>query len=224
MGMQGLRTVLGLRGEDCIGFEDIPQPKQSTMVSRSCGSPVTALEDLADAITVLATDAARSIRMANRVCSSVHVFIETRRFRKDPPYAPSRLETLSPPTHNTRHIVGASLKGLKEVYRERLAYKRAGIMLLDLMDARQAQAFLYDRPDPKDGRLIDAMDVIEGRMWPGSTRFGPQRVRGPMAAQRRVPVARLYDTVGRYPGRENLSIGIRQRRRQIPRAKQRRSG
>ena len=83
MSVQGLRTVLELRGEDCIGFEDMPQPKQSTMVSRSFGRPVTALEDLADAITVFATDAARSIRTANRVCSSVHVFIETSRFRKE---------------------------------------------------------------------------------------------------------------------------------------------
>ena len=34
MGVGGLRTVRELRGEDCIGFEDMPQPKQTTMVSR----------------------------------------------------------------------------------------------------------------------------------------------------------------------------------------------
>ena len=210
MGVQGLRTVLELRGEDCIGSEDMPQPKQSTMVSRSFGNPVTTLEDLVDAIIVFATDAARSIRTANRVCSSVHVFIETNRFSKDPPYAPSRLESLSPPTHNTRHIVGAALKGLREIYREGLAYKRAGVMLLDLVDARQAQASLFDRPDLKDDRLIDAMDAIEGRMGPGSIRFGLSG----SAAQRRVSVAPLYDPVGRYPGRENLSIGIEYRKSQ----------
>ena len=38
----------------------------------------------------------RSIRTANRLSSSVHVFIETNRLRKDPPYAPSQLEALSP--------------------------------------------------------------------------------------------------------------------------------
>ena len=172
MGVQGLRTVLELRGEDCIGFEDMPQPKQSTMVSRSFGRPVTALEDLADAITVFATDAARSIRTANRVCSSVHVFIETSRFRKDPPYAPSQLEALSPPTHNTRHIVRAAIKCLKEIYREGLAYKRAGVMLLDLVDARQEQPSLFEKPDPKDGQLMEAMDVIERRMGRGAIRFG----------------------------------------------------
>ena len=172
MGVQGLRTVLELRGEDCIGFEDMPQPKQSTMVSRSFGRPVTALEDLADAITVFATDAARSIRTANRLSSSVHVFIETSRFRKDPPYAPSQLEALSPPTHNTRHIVRAAIKCLKEIYREGLAYKRAGVMLLDLVDARQEQPSLFEKPNPKDGQLMEAMDVIERRMGPGAIRFG----------------------------------------------------
>ena len=96
MGVPGLRTVLELRGEDCIGFEDMPQPRQTTMVSRSFGNPVTALEDLTDAVTAFATDAARTIRTANRVCSSVHPFIETSRFRKDPPYAPSQVEALSP--------------------------------------------------------------------------------------------------------------------------------
>ena len=172
MGVRGLRTVLELRGEDCIGFEDMPQPRQTTMVSRSFGNPVTALEDLADAITVFATDAARTIRTANRVCSSVHVFIETSRFRKDPPYAPSQLEALSPPTHNTRHIVRAAIKCLKEIYREGLAYKRAGVMLLDLVDARQEQPSLFEKPDPKDGQLMEAMDVIERRMGRGAIRFG----------------------------------------------------
>ena len=82
------------------------------------------------------------------------------------------MEALSPPTHNTRHIVGAALKGLKEIYREGLAYKRVGVMLLDLVDARQEQPSLFEKPDPKDGQLIEAMDVIEHRMGLGAIRFG----------------------------------------------------
>ena len=34
-GVCGLRTVRELRGDDCIGFENMPQPKRTTMVSRS---------------------------------------------------------------------------------------------------------------------------------------------------------------------------------------------
>ena len=91
MGVGGLKTVRELRGEDCIGFDDMPQPKQTTMVSRSFGTEVRDYDELANAIAMFATDAARSIRRANLVSTSVSVFIETNRFGKSPHHAPSLL-------------------------------------------------------------------------------------------------------------------------------------
>ena len=153
MGVVGLKTALELRGEDCIGFDDMPQPKHTTMVSRSFGTAVRDIDELAHAITVFATDAARSVRKADLVSSAVSVFIETNRFSNDPCYAPSRSEALLPATHNTKHIVWAALKALEGIYREGLAYKKAGVLLLDLVKARQAPQSLFDRPDPKDDKL-----------------------------------------------------------------------
>ena len=94
MGVGGLKTVRELRGEDCIGFDDMPQPKQTTMVSRSFGTEVRDYDELANAIAMFATDAARSIRRANLVSTSVSVFIETNRFGKSPHHARSRSEGL----------------------------------------------------------------------------------------------------------------------------------
>ena len=172
MGVVGLKTAWELRGEDCIGFEDMPQPKQTTMVSRSFGTAVSDPDELAHAITVFATDAARSIRKAELVSSAVSVFIETNRFAHGPCYAPSRSEALSPATHNTKHIVRAALKALEGIYREGLAYKRAGVMLLDLVETDQAPQSLFDRPDPKDDKLIEAFDAINERLGPGTIQFG----------------------------------------------------
>ena len=172
MGVLGMKTAWELRGEDCIGFEEMPQPKQTTMVSRSFGTAVSNPDELAHAITVFATDLARSIRKADRVSSAVSVFIETNRFSNDPCYAPSQSETLSPVTHNTKHIVRVALKALTVIYREGLAYKRAGVMLLDLVEAEQAPQSLFDRPDPKDDKLIEAFDAINDRLGPGSIQFG----------------------------------------------------
>ena len=172
MGVSGLRTVRELRGEDCIGFENMPQPKRTTMVSRSFGTEVRRREDVADAITLFATEAARSIRRAGLVGSAVSVFIETNRFSKGPRYAPSRSEALSPPTSNTRHIVRAALKALDRIYRDGPAYKRAGMMMLDLVDAADAPPSLFEQPDPRDDKLIEAFDTINDRLGPGSIRFG----------------------------------------------------
>ena len=146
MGVGGLKTVRELRGEDCIGFDDMPQPKQTTMVSRSFGTEVRDYDELANAIAMFATDAARSIRRANLVSTSVSVFIETNRFGKSPHHARSRSEALSPATNNTKHVVRAALAALKHIYREGLAYKRAGVMLLDLVEAGRAPISLTGYP------------------------------------------------------------------------------
>ena len=106
-------------------------------------------DKLANAIAMFATDAARSLRRANLVSTTLSVFIETNRYGKSLHYAPSRSEALSPATNNTRHVVRAALAALKHVYREGVAYKRAGVMLLDLVEAGRAPISLFDTQDPR---------------------------------------------------------------------------
>ena len=172
MGVGGLRTVRELRNEDCIGFESIPKPKQTTLVSRSFGKTVTKLDDLINAVSVFATSAALDIRKANLVSSAISIFIETNRFSNGPQYAPSRSVELSPATNNTKHIVVAAIKGLKEIYREDFKFKKAGVMLIDLVDADHAPQFLFDQHDPKDDKLIEAFDQINRQQGPGAINFG----------------------------------------------------
>ena len=67
----------------------------------------------------------------------------------------------------------AALAALKHIYREGVAYKRAGVMLLDLVEAGQAQVSLFDTQDPRDDKLIEAFDAINDRLGPGAIQFGP---------------------------------------------------
>jgi DNA polymerase V len=112
------------------------------------------------------------IRKANLISSAVSIFIGTNRFSNGPQYAPSRSVELSPATNNTKHIVRAAILGLKEVYREGFKFKKAGVMLLDLVDADRAPQSLFDHHDPKDDKLIEAFDQINRRQGPGAINFG----------------------------------------------------
>ena len=172
MGVGGLKTVRELRGEDCIGFESVPQPKQTTMVSRSFGQTITELDELINAVSVFATTAAADIRKANLVSSAISVFMETNRFSNEPQYAPSQSVELSPATNNTKHIVRAAIQGVREAYREGFKFKKAGVMLLDLVDVDHAPKSLFDSHDPKDDRLIEAFDQIIRQQGPGAINFG----------------------------------------------------
>ena len=172
LGVGGLRTVQELRGDACIGFTHSPAPKQTTMISRSFGTAVRTFDALAHAITVFATDAARSLRRAGLVASSVRVCIETNRFAPGPHHAPEHTEALSPATNHTKQVVQAALTALRHLYRDGLAYKRAGVMLLDLIEATHAPVSLFDARDPKDDTLSEVFDAINDRLGPGTIQFG----------------------------------------------------
>ena len=72
-----------------------------------------------------------------------------------------------------QNFVPPALAALKHIYREGLAYKRAGVMLLDLVEAGRAPISLFHTQDPRDDKLIDAFDAINDRLGPGAIQFGP---------------------------------------------------
>lgn len=172
MGVNGLKTVQELRGVDCIGFDSVSQPKQTVMVSRSFGHVVSNLDDLVNAVSVFATTAASDIRKANLVSSAVNVFMETNRFSNGPQYAPSHSVELSPATNNAKHIVKAAIRGMKDIYRDGVEIKKAGVMLLGLVNANDAPRSLFDQINPKDDKLIEAFDAVILRQGPGAINFG----------------------------------------------------
>ncbi len=177
MGVIGLKTVRELRGEDCIGFEDAPRPKKTTMVSRSFGREITELDDLAGAVATFASMVSEELRRRRLVGSVVSVFLSTNRFSKGPRHHPSLAVELAPPTASARKITAAALKALREIYRDGFGYKKAGVMVLDLVDADHAPRTLFDRPDPREDRLMEAFDRINRRLGSGAIRVGPAAAR-----------------------------------------------
>src|SRR5690606_21972326 len=99
------KTIRELRGEECIGIEEVAPARQQIISSRSFGNPVILIEDLADAITHFVTNATGKLRAQKSIAGLLQVFIMTDRFREDrPQYNPSVSIPLPIATSNTMKI------------------------------------------------------------------------------------------------------------------------
>jgi len=146
------RTVQELRGVPCLGLDDVPAPKQQIACTRSFGSAVRELAPLAEAVSEFATRAAEKLRQQGSLAGEVLVFIRTSPFRPVPQYSRSHVQPLGTPTADTRRIVGAALDGLKKIHRRGFDYAKAGVMLMDITSASQAQAELcFDKGEGQGG-------------------------------------------------------------------------
>jgi DNA polymerase V len=155
------RTVNELHGMSCLSLEEIAPPKKQIISSRSFGTMVTTYAELREAVSSYMQTAAEKLRQQQSICSGVHVFIHTNRFREqDAQYANGMTVPLTEPTDDSRRLIAAALYGLKRIYRPGYLYKKAGVMLMDLTPESIRQASLFSQVDPRSDKVMKAMDAL----------------------------------------------------------------
>jgi DNA polymerase V len=167
-GVVGERIVSELRGIPCIDIEEVAPNRKSLIASRSFGRPVETLNEMQDAVASYASRAAEKMRRQGLTTANLIVFIETNPFKKqDRQYRASQAVQLPIATGDTSRLVAAAQKGLHRIWAEGYRYKKAGVMLLDLVPAGDIQGSLFDLPDSPASlarmRTFDAINRRYGR-------------------------------------------------------------
>ncbi len=166
--VMGLRTVWELRGKPCIPIEDSPAPKKGIITSKSFSHPVTSLEELKEAVATYVSRAAEKLRSQHSITNALHIFLSTNRFKPDSPqYSNSLLMVLQEPTASTPTLIKRSLHGLEKIYQPGFEYKKAGIMLAEIMPEAYRQRNLFNQ-GRDDRNLMGALDSINAK-WGRST-------------------------------------------------------
>lgn len=176
MGAVGLRTTMELRGTAVHTLDTMPSDKHTTCCSRSFGETVSEFGHVRDAVTLFASRAAEKIRAEGLVAGALQVFAYTDRFRPDQPqFSLTSMARLSPPTSSTPHIIRTALRGLESAWRDGYEYKKAGVILLDLVRPEDVPRDLFS-PPPEAGvkprALMAAVDGINNRLGSGSVGYG----------------------------------------------------
>ncbi|WP_249223053.1 Y-family DNA polymerase [Noviherbaspirillum sp. L7-7A] len=192
------RTVAELQGISCLALEEVAPPKKQIVSSKSFGRVVMKLEELGEALSSYVSRAAEKLRVQRSVAGALQVFVMTDVFREnDPQYTNGVVIPLPNPTNDTLKLVAAALYGLKRIYKPGYAYKKCGVMLLDLSPQHQRQGSLFSQVEDvahHSDALMSALDRINAR-------YGRNTLTVAASGTRRDWVARAENKTPRYTTR-----------------------
>ena len=168
----GLKTVLELRGYSCIDLDDAPISKKSIVTSRSFGKQVSELSELQEAVSEYVTRAAEKLRKQNCVAGLLMVFLSTNRFKEGPQYNNSLSTTLFPPTAYTPDLIEKALNLLEELFLPGFEFKKAGVMLADIIPEKDVPLSFMEVNylDDKRKKLMETVDKLN-RIYGQDTLF-----------------------------------------------------
>lgn len=187
MGVVGLRTAMELRGISCLDMETQPADRKSAIVSRSFARPLERFDDLHDAVMAFAARAAEKLRRERLLGGSVTVFVRTNRFNpREAQYRNAATVALEFPSSHTSDIGRAAAKALEGLFRPGYRYKKAGVMMCDLIGESRVQPDLFAAAADGDRakRLMEAFDEINRRLGRGAIGYGSAAVRRGWRTQR----------------------------------------
>jgi DNA polymerase V len=171
MGVVGERTWLELRGTPCFEMET-PKNKKSICTSRSFGERLTELAPISEAVANFAASCAEKLRKQHSYGCVMTVFIHTNPHATNlPQYYNQAVLQLSVPTNDTAEMIHVALRGLKAIFKEGYRYKKAGVIVSEIIPERPLQGDLFDtRNREKYNKVMQVMDSL-------NESYGKQKVK-----------------------------------------------
>lgn len=188
LGVNGERSWLELHGVKCIELSHVERPLQDSISeSRTFPEDINDFDYLRARIAIYGADCAKKLRAMNGLCSLVSVFLRTNRFHPEKGvYAPEMSVRLSRPTNDTMEIVNAGIYLLDQIFNPDVLYKRAGILLSEIIPATSYVASLFDenqsastaeRPE-HSSRLMNVVDRLNCNVGTQVLKLASQLTKG----------------------------------------------
>ena len=176
--LHGLRTQMELNGTVCVEAET-DTARKSICCSRSFAEMIEEKDPLARRVADFAAQCARQLRKEGTAAQSVTTFLYTNRFREDlDQYYPSHTIRLAAAACNTQEIVTAALEAFGIIYRDGFRYKKAGVIVDDIVPESEIAMPLFDFDADlrrKNDALSKVMDRINPVAAPPLLRMASQR-------------------------------------------------
>ena len=201
-----VRTQLELLGHDCMSINSVDIVHKTIMNSRTFGHVISKKREIADAIVTFAQSCATQLRQEDAVAQQVMVYVRGDHFRKDLPYYTNSC-TIRMPSHSASpmEISRYALSAFNSIYRDNFYYRKAGVMVSDIIPASHQQLDLFNgEKNVKHSKLMSAIDAINNRYGTKKVMLAPTISKGEWAPQHR-HMGQASKTLRFYSGMSPLS-------------------
>ena len=172
------RTIIELNGEAWLDLEEsLPEAKE-VMSSRSFGSRVESIAEMAEAISYHASNACNRMRKRGLYAGGVYVFMQNSPFDQAEFKPLNAAIVLPSPTDDTMQINRAALWMAKKMFKEDVYYQKAGVMLTNLVPAQgqQTDLFGFTIGQDKSTNLMNTLDSINNKYSKGTIKLASEGI------------------------------------------------
>ena len=174
MGVVGLRLKYELEGKSVLSLEE-PKTKKNIAITRSFEKDITSYSELKERVSTFASVCAEKLRKQNSCCYGVVLFLKKDKFKANGErYNFYKMATLPFPSNTSFSISNLALKMLSELYKEGDSYKKAGIIVTEIIPANQRQFHLFDDENPKFQKIMEVIDKQHAKIGERKIRLGNQ--------------------------------------------------
>ncbi|MGQ7946117.1 Y-family DNA polymerase [Flavobacterium sp. WC2509] len=180
MGVIGLRLKCELEGKSVLDLEPISTQKKSIATTRSFPKQIADFDLLRERVTTFAAVCAEKLRKQNSCCHTIILMLVVDKHTvQTSKYYFNMAVTLPYATHSTLTITNTVVGMLKKLHQgnESLKFKKAGVIVTELIDENKKQLQLFDEENPKHLALMKAMDKLNHKIGDTKVKLASQNLK-----------------------------------------------
>ena len=167
MGVIGLRLKYELEGKSVLDLEPIPNQKKSITTTRSFPKQISDFDLLRERVTTFASVCAEKLRKQKSCCHTIIVMLVVDKHTiQTSKYYFNRVVTLPFATNSSLTISNVAIDMLKQLHKgnETMKFKKAGVIVTELIDENKKQLQLFEEENPKHLALMKVMDRLNNKI------------------------------------------------------------
>lgn len=167
MGITGERSWLELHGQPCIELGHVSRSLQDSISeTRTFPHDVDDFDYLRSRIAIYCAHVSKRLRSMRGECRKLTVFLRTNRFRNSGSYQrPEASVVFSKPVDDSSILTSAAIECLEHIFEPSFRYKRAGVVLSDIVPRNTVLPSIFDDPDLRQERVLKSrrlMNAVDG--------------------------------------------------------------